>query len=82
MEAAEIVVELDALTAKAEARRDASPSRNKGLWPAVVEWMTDDERARFHALQLALIPLRAESIDTIRERVRLKRAARVAAQNE
>lgn len=76
----ELLAELDALVKTAEARRDSARDPFLlGIRPAASDWMTQEEIDRLCDLQAALVPYRWDDMMAARERVAVKRAARVAA---
>jgi hypothetical protein len=71
-----IIAQIEELSKVAEARREAcNDPFLRNIKPAGFDWMTDEERARYHELQLQIRPL---SPAEARERVLAKRAARLA----
>lgn len=69
------VAELDQLVAAGRARM---PAGGSGLTPFETDWMTEEEMARYHELQLRRMRLQGTR-DDARARVAAKRAARRAA---
>lgn len=79
---AEILGGIDALNRRALARRNKAKDRVvKGLRPTATDWMTTEELERYQDLQAALIPHTRQVRADAQERVRLKRAARVACES-
>jgi len=75
----EITEALDSLIAKGQKRRDESLDPCiRGLHTAECEWLTKEELQELGRLQLLYVKLEP-TIQKIRERVRVKRAARVLA---
>ena len=70
---------MDALLAKARARMPEASSPQERLHPCELDWMTPEELAQLHELQLQYRKI-AGSRDDARRRVAAKRAARRAAQ--
>lgn len=75
-----VEAELNALSEKAaERRKNAKDESIKAMRPTDSDWMTPEEFARFQSLQAELAPLTREHNAGAAERVKQKRAARVAA---
>jgi hypothetical protein len=73
---------IDALNRRALARRNKAKDRVvKGLRPTATDWMTTEELERYQDLQAALIPHTRQDRADAQERVRLKRAARLACES-
>lgn len=74
-----VVAEIDALTEKAdERRRNAKDESIKAMRPTASDWMTPEESERYQQLQAELAPLEKADRGAAAERVREKRATRVA----
>jgi hypothetical protein len=70
-----IIAQIEELSKVAEARREACTDNFlRNIKPAGFDWLTEEERARYHELQLQIRPLSAAEA---RERVLAKRAARL-----
>jgi hypothetical protein len=79
---ADIDKDIDELTAKGEARRQAATDQSiRGLRPAGTDWMSEDELGKLNQLQGERHPYTAEenSPELAKQRVAEKRAARMAA---
>jgi hypothetical protein len=77
-----LLSELNALDAKAMGRRNKAKDQIiKGLRPTASDWMTTEELERLQELQAAMIPYTQQDRVDAQERVRLKRAARLACES-
>ncbi len=69
---------LDQLASVARLRMTHADPAIRGLRPAETEWLTEDELEQRQRAELVLVETE-DTTEEIRERVRVKRAARVAA---